>query len=67
MQYQIICVKNKSFWNRILFFIAFFVAAVYFVSLFMPTVKKDVSNEGALYQQIEQQEFDSQQTQNNEE
>ena len=55
MQYQIICLKNRSFWNKILFFIAFFVVAVYCISLVMPKVEHEVSNESSLYQQIEQQ------------
>ena len=67
MQYQIICLKNKSFWNRILLFIAFFVLAVYCISLVMPDVKKDVSKDGSLYQQIEQQiDSDNQSSQNEE-
>lgn len=55
MQYQIICIKNRSFWNKILLFIAFFVVAVYCISLAMPEPKSEMAKDGALYQQIEQQ------------
>ena len=65
MQYQIICLKNRSFWNKILLFVAFFVVAVYCISIVMPTAKQEVSNTGALYQEIEQQ-FDQEQQNNNE-
>ena len=63
MQYQIICMKNRSFWNRILFFVAFFVVAVYCISLVMPNMEKDVSNAPTVYQEVQQQ-LDEQQAQN---
>ena len=55
MQYQIICIKNRTFWNKILLFVALFVVAVYCISLVMPAKKEEVFGDGALYQQIEQQ------------
>lgn len=58
MSYQIICLKNRAFWNKIIIFLAFFVALVYVVSVFMPTPQIAVQNDGALYQEIEQQRVD---------
>lgn len=63
MNYQIICLKNRAFWNKIIVFVAFFVALVYVVATFMPAPQAEVKNDGALYQQIQEQttEQDSQQ------
>ena len=58
MAYQIICLKNRAFWNKVVLFVAFFVLAVYCISLVMPDVKKDLATDDALYQEI-QQELDA--------
>ena len=58
MAYQIICLKNRAFWNKVVLFVAFFVLAVYCISLVMPDVKKDLATDGALYREI-QQELDA--------
>ena len=55
MAYQIICLKNRSFWNKIVLFVAFFIVVVYCVSLIMPDVQNEASTDGALYQQLEQE------------
>lgn len=56
MQYQIICLKNRSFWNKILLFIALFVVVVYCISLVMPAVERDASNQAIVNQQTQQEQ-----------
>ncbi|MBQ7602600.1 MAG: hypothetical protein IJU58_00435 [Clostridia bacterium] len=56
MSYQIICLKNRAFWNKIIIFIALFVAFVYVVSIFMPAPQAEIQNDGALYQEISQED-----------
>ena len=58
MAYQIICLKNRAFWNKVVLFVAFVVLAVYCISLVMPDGKKDLTTDSAVYQEI-QQELDA--------
>ena len=67
MAYQIICLKNRSFWNKIVLFVAFFIVVVYCVSLIMPDVQNEALTDGALYQQLEQElQSENQSTQTDE-
>ncbi len=62
MQYQIICLKNRSFWNKILLFIALFVVAVYCISLVMPVVEKQAYNQATVSQQSQQNQQNDEET-----
>ncbi len=56
MSYQIICAKNRAFWNKIIIFIALFVGLVCVVSMFLPTknIDNNANSQTTLYQEISQ-------------
>ena len=70
MSYQIICAKNRAFWNKIIIFIALFVGLVCVVSMFLPTknIDNNANSQTTLYQEISQTQTSvNNNTQNNKE